>query len=78
MAADGGAELRGAGSSLGAIARKPQGRFLGMPYSWSRPAREDVGKGVWEPDERRVFTPTDYGRGYTLNPAALPRRLNRR
>ena len=49
-----------------------------MPYSWSRPAREDVGKGVWEPDERRAFTPKDYGRGYTLNPAALPRRLNRR
>ena len=57
------------------MARKPQGRFWGMPYNWSRPDGKDVGKGVWDPDERRIFTPKNYGWGYTIDLAALRRRL---
>lgn len=49
-----------------------------MPYNWSRPARGDVGKGVWDPDDRRVFTPKNYGWGYGLNFAALFRRMRKR
>jgi hypothetical protein len=60
------------------MARKPQGRFWGMPYNWSRPARGDVRKGLWDPDEPRVWTPKNYGWGYTINFAALWRRLKRR
>jgi len=60
------------------MARKPQGRFLGMPYNWSRPKREDVGKGLWDPDDSRVFPPKNYGWGYGLNLAALFRRRPRR
>jgi hypothetical protein len=60
------------------MARKPRGRFWGIPYNWSRPAREDVGKGVWDPDDRRIFTPKNYGWGYGINFAALLRRLRRR
>jgi hypothetical protein len=60
------------------MARKPQGRFLGIPYSWSRPTRDDLGKGVWDPDDRRVLTPKTYGWGYGINFNALLRRLTRR
>jgi len=60
------------------MARNPQGWFRGLPYNWSRPAREDVGKGVWDPDDPRVFTPKNYGWGYGVNFAALFRRLRKR
>jgi hypothetical protein len=60
------------------MARKPQGRFLGLPYNWSRPTRGEVGKGAWDPDDRRVFTPKSYGWGYGINFAALLRRWRRR
>ncbi|HUA72532.1 MAG TPA: DUF5808 domain-containing protein [Solirubrobacteraceae bacterium] len=60
------------------MARKPQGRFWGMPYNWSRPTRRDAGKGVWDPDDRSVFTPKNNGWGYGINFAALWRRLKRR
>ncbi len=60
------------------MARKPQGRLLGLPFNWSRLTREDFGKGVWDPDDPRVFTPKNYGWGYGLNFAALSRRRRRR
>jgi hypothetical protein len=60
------------------MARKPQGKFWGMPYNWSRPADKDVSQGVWDPDEARIFTPKNHGWGYTINFAALRRRLRRR
>jgi hypothetical protein len=60
------------------MARKPQGRLLGLPYNWNRPKREDVGKGVWDPDDRRILTPKNVGWGYGINFAALLRRLRGR
>jgi hypothetical protein len=60
------------------MARKEQGRFLGVPYSWRSLKREDAGKGPWDPDDRRIFTPKNYGFGYTINLAAIWRRLTRR
>jgi Family of unknown function (DUF5808) len=60
------------------MARKPQGRFLGMPYNAKRPKRADVGKGVWDPDDRRILTPKNYGWGYGINFSALLRRLTGR
>jgi hypothetical protein len=60
------------------MARKPQGRFLGIPYNWSPLTRKDVGKGAWDPDDRRILTPKNYGWGYGINVAALVRRLTRR
>jgi Family of unknown function (DUF5808) len=56
------------------VARKPQGRFLGIPYNWIRPARRDIGRGIWDPADRRIFGPKDYGWGYGINFAALVRR----
>ena len=60
------------------MARKPSGRFLGLPYNWTRPTSREFGKGVWDPSDRRVFTPKNYGWGYGINFAALARRLRRR
>jgi hypothetical protein len=56
------------------MARKPQGKFLGLPYNWSPLKRGDVGRGLWDPDDPRVFTPKSYGWGYGINLAALFRR----
>ena len=60
------------------MARKPEGRFLGMPYNWRRMKPDDVGKGVWDRDDDRVLTPKNYGWGYGINFAALLRRLKGR
>jgi len=60
------------------MARKPQGRFLGLPYNWSRLTRGSIGKGLWDPDDPRLLTPKQYGWGYGVNLAALSRRWRRR
>ncbi len=60
------------------MAREPQGRFLGLPFNWKRPTRDEAGKGVWDPADRRIFTPKNYGWGYGINFAALKRRFTRR
>ena len=60
------------------MARKEQGRFLGIPYNWSTLKRGDEGKGPWDPDDRRILTPKNFGWGYTINFAAIWRRLARR
>jgi hypothetical protein len=59
------------------MAREPQGRFVGLPYNWRRPTRDEAGKGVWDPDDRRILTPKNYGWGYGINFAALKRRFTR-
>lgn len=60
------------------MSRNPEGRCLGIPYNWSRPGNHEVGKGVWDPDDRRIITPKNYGWGYTVNFSALVRRLTGR
>jgi hypothetical protein len=60
------------------MARKPQGRFLGIPYNWNRQEPGDTGTGLWDPDDRRIFTPKNFGWGYGINFAAVWRRLRRR
>jgi Family of unknown function (DUF5808) len=48
-----------------------------MPFNWSPPSRDDLGKGVWDPDDPRALTPKNYGWGYGINLAALFQRLRR-
>jgi hypothetical protein len=60
------------------VARKPQGRFLGLPFNWRPLSRDEAGKGAWDPADDRIFTPKNYGSGYGINFAALLRRLKRR
>ena len=49
-----------------------------MPYNWESLKRGDVGRGLWDPEDRRVFPPKNYGWGYGLNFAELKRRLTGR
>jgi hypothetical protein len=44
-----------------------EGRFLKMPYDWREPTDERVQARIWNPDDRRLFTPKAYGWGYGLN-----------
>lgn len=60
------------------MARDPQGRFLGIPYNWSRPTGQDLRKGFWDRDDHRIITPRTYGWGYDINFAEITRRLARR
>ncbi|NEW38556.1 hypothetical protein GV794_23720 [Nocardia cyriacigeorgica] len=45
----------------------PQGTAAGMPYDWRRPTWARVKARVWNPDDRRLFTPKAFGWGYDLN-----------
>jgi hypothetical protein len=44
-----------------------QGRFLKMPYDLREPTDEKVAARMWNPDDRRLFTPKAFGWGYDLN-----------
>ena len=66
------------GSYDSPVARKPQGRFLGIPYNWSRPSWHELWVGLWDPADRRIVPPKNFGWGYRINFAALVRRLTRR
>jgi hypothetical protein len=60
------------------VARKPQGRFLGIPYNWSRFTRPEIWKGIWDPSDRRLIRPKVYGWGWGVNFAAIVRWFTRR
>ncbi len=51
------------------------GTFLGIPYDWRKPTRERLKRGIWNPQERRVFITKVYGWGYGINLHELARRL---
>ncbi len=51
------------------------GKFLGIPYDWRKPTPERFKKGIWDPEERRLFIPKVYGWGYGINLWEVARRL---
>jgi hypothetical protein len=53
------------------------GRFLGIPYDWRRPTWQRLRARIWNPDNPRLFVPRAFGWGYTINFAALLRRVRR-
>lgn len=42
-------------------------RVLGMPYDWRKPTMERAKSRMWNPDDRRFFTPKSFGAGWTIN-----------
>lgn len=46
---------------------EPQGRFLGLPYDLRRPTFGRFKSRFWNPDDKRVLTPTVFGWGYAIN-----------
>jgi len=45
----------------------PQGKFLGVPYDWRRPTVHRVRSRMWNPEDKRLFTPRSFGWGYDIN-----------
>jgi hypothetical protein len=66
------------GSTVTGMARKPEGRWFGIPYNWRFPKRGEALKGPWDPSDHRIITPKHYGWGYDVNLAEVKRRLSRR
>jgi hypothetical protein len=46
---------------------EPEGHAAGVPYDWRRPTAERIRARVWNPDDRRFWTPKSFGWGYDVN-----------
>jgi hypothetical protein len=44
-----------------------QGRLARMPYDLRPPTRERIRARMWNPLDRRLFTPKAFGWGYDIN-----------
>ena len=55
--------------------RQRTGTFLGIPYDWRRPTWARIRNRMWNPNDRRLWTPRAFGWGYDLNVYELARRL---
>jgi hypothetical protein len=53
-------------------------RFLGLPYSGTRPTVRKVGRRAWDPTNRHILVPKVFGWGWSLNLAEIARRLHLR
>ncbi|CAA9261535.1 MAG: hypothetical protein AVDCRST_MAG77-2700 [uncultured Chloroflexi bacterium] len=51
------------------------GTFLGIPYDFRRPTRARLRERLWNPTDRRLFTPKVFGAGLDVNFYELFRRL---
>ena len=56
--------------------KQSQGRYYNVPFEFRIPAIERAKKRVWNPSDRRLFTPNIFGVGWTLNLHEAARRLN--
>jgi hypothetical protein len=43
------------------------GSIIGVPYDFRPPTVERVKERVWNPEDKRIFTPHVFGVGWTLN-----------
>lgn len=46
---------------------RPVGRFLGMPYDFRAPTIDRVKGRLWNKDDDRIFMPSVFGVGWSLN-----------
>jgi hypothetical protein len=51
------------------------GTFLGIPYDWRAPTWAVIKGRMWNPRDRRVFTPKVFGWGWSVNVYEVLRRL---
>ena len=56
--------------------KQSQGRYYNVPFEFRIPTIERAKKRVWNPSDRRLFTPNIFGVGWTLNLHEAARRLN--
>ena len=56
--------------------KQSHGRYYNVPFEFRIPTIERAKKRVWNPRDRRLFTPNIFGVGWTLNFHEAARRLN--
>ena len=56
--------------------KQSQGRYYNVPFEFRIPTIERAKKRVWNPSDRRLFTPNIFGVGWTLHLHEAARRLN--
>ena len=55
--------------------KRPTGRFLNVPYDFRMPTMDRLRRRLWNPDDQRVFTPSFFGVGWSLNLYQVRRKL---
>ena len=60
------------------MTKQPTGKFLGIPYDWSRPTWARYKSRLWNTEDRRIVMPRAFGWGYDFNLAEAARRLHLR
>jgi hypothetical protein len=58
--------------------KEKTGKFLGIPYDWRWPTWSVIKERMWNPNDRRIFTPHVFGWGWSLNLYEVLRRLGLR
>jgi len=43
------------------------GTLLGAPYDWRKPTKARFKKRLWNADDHHIFTPKNYGWGWSIN-----------
>ena len=61
--------------AFGVTRRQKVGTYLGVPYDWRAPTPALLRERFWNPGDRRVFTPHVFGWGWSINLAAIARKL---
>ena len=54
---------------------KRTGIFLGIPYDWRRPTWARIKERMWNPRDRRIFTPPALVWGWSINLYEVLRRI---
>ena len=58
--------------------KKPNGRFLNVPYDFRMPTAKKIRNGMWNRNDSRMMTPIAFGIGWTPNVFQLFNRLQNR
>lgn len=56
--------------------RQSHGTYHNVPFDFRVPTLERTRERVWNPEDRRLFTPCIFGVGWTLNIYEAERQLN--
>jgi uncharacterized membrane protein len=65
----------GAAIVFGATRQQKVGTYLGVPYDWRMPTPALLRERFWNPSDARILTPKVFGWGWSINLAAVARRL---
>jgi len=65
----------GAAVVFGLTRQQKVGTYYGVPYDWRTPTPALLRERFWNPDDARILTPKVFGVGWSINVAALARKL---